>query len=376
MRWLSLRGIKFSLLLLAIFVCGTTETAEACFCAGTVLNARDEAAEEFAAAAVVFEGEVLPGGHLVAAPHLPELGLGVIVLRVIRSYKGDTGQVIEIYDDMAGSDCEFGQPEPGSKFFIYGSKGKDGRIYVRSCERSGPDELAEADIRFARNEPATSEDLEPPAEKERLQSDPTLAVRGATLHGIVRPVAGESLRNLRVEVWTPDDCGVRQSSSGIQKVQADGTFDFRYLAPGVYVVTALDSGKSPVPRYRGESGTVLLGEDQISSSVTVTMHLEPVGTVRIRVAAPSELRARVTVSLRDHEANRVGGGPFPYIAAEVPDANNVALFEGVPYGMYDVDVQITGDDLNRPSWTYDDLQVQVSGALAEMVVQLREFPKP
>jgi len=369
-------GTKLILLFLTILAFGVTETIQACVCAGTILSARDEAAEEFADAAVVFEGEVVPGGHLITAPRPPEFGLGVILFQVIRSYKGETGQIIEVYDDMAGSDCEFGQPEPGTKFFIYGSKGKDGSIHLRTCGRSARVQFAEADIRYARNEPAMSEDLEPPAENARLRSDPTLAERGATLNGFIRLAAGESVRDVVIGVWTLDDRGVRQGCAGLQKVKSDGTFEVRYLAPGVYVVAALDSRIIPVPRYVGESETLLLGEGQTVSSVMVRMRSEPVGTVRIRLVAPPQLRGRITVQLRDSEIDTTVGRPFPYVSAATPDVTNVAQFEGVPYGDYEVNVEITGDDLNRPSWTYNDLQVHVSGALTEAVEEMREIRKP
>jgi hypothetical protein len=101
-----------------LFIAGTPKTVEACVCAGTYLTDREEAAREFAEATVVFEGEVLAGGRAIQAPTRDEPGLATIVFRVIRSYKGNVGDSIELYDASAGWDCSPGALPIGGKWFV------------------------------------------------------------------------------------------------------------------------------------------------------------------------------------------------------------------------------------------------------------------
>ena len=53
---------KMLLLFFVLSITATVRTVEACSCATSVLSDRDEVVSEFAAATLVFEGEVVPGG--------------------------------------------------------------------------------------------------------------------------------------------------------------------------------------------------------------------------------------------------------------------------------------------------------------------------
>ena len=94
---------------------------------------------------------------------------------------------------------------------------------------------AGADIRFARNEPPTQEDLAPPGEKWRLHRDATLAERGASFAGTIVRDDGGDVSNAFVTLWLVDENGLRNSAgavAAVQKVNVDGSFDIRFLAPG------------------------------------------------------------------------------------------------------------------------------------------------
>lgn len=214
--------IRAPLVCLVLLIAGTGKAATACVCADQVLNDRENVARQFAEATVVFEGEVLAGGREISAPNRGEPGLNVIVFRVVRAYKGDPEGSIQVYDAMAGTDCSFGQPKPGEKFFVYGFRGKDSKIYLEACTRTRPLDSAGPDVRYARREPATQEDLTPPGERWRLLIDPSLATRGATVRGTIRRADRTDVSNVFVTIWDVDERGRRKTSmAAAQKVNAD-----------------------------------------------------------------------------------------------------------------------------------------------------------
>ena len=69
------------------------------------------------------------------------------------------------------------------------------------------------------------------------------------------------------------------------------------------------------------------------------------GTVRVRVIAPPELHDRIVVWLTEAEHDSVRKFPDHYGHTVGVDAQNVASFDSVPYGHYNVYVILTGDDL-------------------------------
>ena len=365
--------IKTLLLLSALSVATMPRTAEACVCANQNLNDREEAAAQFKAATFVFEGEVLAGGHEISTSK-DKPGLSVIPFRVLRSYKGNPGESVQIYDAMAGTDCS-SEPSPRAKYFVYGFKGEDDKVYIQACSRTTTLEWAGADIRFARGEPATKEDLAPPGERSKLYRDPTLEKRGASIKGVVYRSNGDDASKSFVTVWDVDEDGRRNragSMAATQKVKEDGSFEIRFLAPGQYNVTAADMWESPTARYVGEYGNVVLAERQVVSHVGVQLHAEPLGSVRVRVIAPEELRDRIVVLLRDVEMDASDISPYPYSQTASLKDESTASFESVPRGRYNVYAMLTGEDVSRPSWTHDEVQVQLNGNRAEAMVTLRK----
>jgi hypothetical protein len=364
---------KILLIFLTLCAFGAARKAEACSCSTSILNDRDDAEGEFAAAAMVFEGEVLSGGHVITAPSKGLFGLSVIVFRVLRSYKGTQEESVQVYDAMAGSTCAFGEPKPGEKFLVYGYEGKDGKIYVEACTRTRRLEFAAPDIRYARGEPATEVDFAPAGEKWRLRSNPNLVTQGATLRGRVQRDDGREVGSAFLTVWDVDNRDRRGfSMAAMQKVNKDGSYEVRYLSPGRYIVTAEDLQVTHTARFVGEFGKIQLIEGRSYSDVNVLLHSEPLGGVSIRVIAPQQLHDRLFVWLRDSQMNSFGGSLYKFARTAHLDVKNTASFESVPYGLYDAYVMLTDEDSRKPSWTHDDIQVRLSGSYAEAVVELRK----
>jgi hypothetical protein len=364
---------------LAVSVVLTAKTTDACVCSSSGLNQtdREDAAGQFAAAAVVFEGEVIRVGGDGAANKGDDPTVGNIAFRIIRLYKGEHVETIQIFDPMAGTDCGFDQRALGGKFFVYGFQSKDGKIFIQSCSRTGPMESAGPDLRYARGEPATKEDLTPPGDKWRLRGDPSLATRGATLRGKVRRFGTEELTVVFLTVWRVNDQGRRTNFiEATEKTNADGSYEVRFLPPGRYLVTAEDSRMTPDARFVGEYGNISLAEGQVSVGVDVMLRPEPLGKITIQVKAPPELHDRIFVWLRGAQIDSVGSPPYSYAQTSQLDENGAASFAYVPYGLYDVYVMLTGDAQARQAWTHDKVQVQLNKREAMTIVTLRRnLPK-
>jgi len=349
----------------------TPKSTAGCTCSSQILNDREDAARQFSAAAVVFEGEVIPGGRNIEETSQEKMGVSMTLFRIIRSYKGELSESLQIFDPMAGTDCAFGQPAPGKKYLVYGYQGKDGRIYYQACSRTGLLEYEGADLRYVRGEPATKEDISPPGEKWRLRSDPSLATRGAALWGNVHRLDGGEVSDVFLTVWSVDEKGRRENfMAATQKVNPDGSYEVRFLGPGHYMVTAEDMRVTPTARFVGVYGNMWLAEGQTIFNVDVMLHPDPLGTVTVQVNAPPDLHDRIFVWLRDVEMDAAGSAPFHYAQTAHLDEKNVASFDYVPYGRYDVNVMLNGEDSTEHSWTHDEVQVQLNGNKAETVIAL------
>lgn len=357
--------------MVAFCFAGSLQTAQACVCSGPAVNDREDAAAEFRDAAVVFEGEVSASPKEIVAPTGSQLGLGVIEFRVLRTYKGNLGDSIQLFDSMAGTDCGGDSLRPGQKLFVYGFEDKEHKIYIEACTRTTLLEFAGPDIRFARNERPTKEDLAPPGEKWRLKRDPTLETRGAIVKGFVRRSDGGDVSNVFLTLWDGGKEGRRIGVIGArERVKRDGSFEIRFLAPGQYNLTAEDRQNNSTTEYLADYGNVTLTERQVLSDLVVNLHPEPLGSVRVKVLAPPELHDRVFVRLTEIDSD--GKFPAHYGQTASLDAQSSASFDSVPYGHYSVYVLLTGDDISKPSWIHDEVQIELNRNQAEAVVKLRK----
>jgi hypothetical protein len=269
--------LRAASLTVAFCLAGSLQTAQACVCSGPAVNDREDAAAEFRDAAVVFEGEVSASPKEIVAPTGSQLGLSVTQFRVLRAYKGNLGDSIQLFDSMAGTDCGSDALRPGQKLFVYGFEDKAHKIYIQACTRTAFLEFAGPDIRFARNEPPTKEDLVPPGERRRLDRDPTLKRRGASISGVVRRADGGDPSEVFITIWDVDKNGARSSIGlveAIEKVNADGSFEIRFLRHGKYNVTAEDRGIRSTEKCQADYGNVVLAERQVLSHLRLTCKAE------------------------------------------------------------------------------------------------------
>ena len=265
--------LRATSLVVAFCFAGTLQIARACVCSGPAVNDREDAAAEFNAAAVVFEGEVSASPKQIVALTGSHMGLSVIQFRILRAYKGTLGDSIQLFDSMAGTDCGSDALKPGQKLFVYGFEGEEHRIYIQACGRTKLLDHAGPDIRFARNESPTKEDLVPPGERRRLDRDPTLKRRGASISGVVHWPDGGDPSEVFITIWDVDKNGTRSSIGlveAIEKVNADGSFEIRFLPPGEYNVTAEDRGIRSAEKCQADYGNVVLADHQVLSHLRLT----------------------------------------------------------------------------------------------------------
>jgi hypothetical protein len=360
----------WKILILIFCLTAVTEQVGACACGSSNLSDRDEAAKEFEESKVVFSGEVISVKELEG---VSKMGAAEFTFSVIQSFKGPKQPRVQVLSTMEHTDCAF-HLEAGNKLFVYAVEGKDGKLYIEACTRTSSLEHAAADFRFARGEPPSAEDLVPYGEKFRVEYDPTLKVRGATLSGVVHWPEHVAVGEAFVTIWEVDDQGRRLSSTvTTQKADADGKYEIRYLDPGKYFVSVADSRLRQTSRYVGIIGLISLPEGTRVTNEDVTLHSEPLGTVRIHVIAPEIPREKLFVVLRDVELDLETPGSSPFSSygttAEL-DSSGVATFKWVPYGNYNVSVGLYEEDLSRPSWTHDDASVTLDSADAERSVRM------
>jgi hypothetical protein len=217
------------------FVCSPGRT-DACVCSRRGENAREAAPLAFEEAAIVFEGEVTAIRAVTPAPNpsssFAEPASAVTTLNVTRAYKGINSSSIELIEEWADSDCGIGEPAVGTPLFIYGFKGQDGMLYIHACLPVFPSS-AGPDLRYARGEPPTEDDLVPFDEELRLFGHPDLATMGAILRGKVASLNSPEMAEAHVTVWQVDEKGCRQNLVGAQqKVHPDGSLSNQIHARG------------------------------------------------------------------------------------------------------------------------------------------------
>ncbi|MGB7284265.1 MAG: carboxypeptidase-like regulatory domain-containing protein [Candidatus Acidiferrum sp.] len=374
------RSMRAKLIAVAsvLFFCAGLRTARACVCSQSLLNDRESAQAEFKKAAVVFEGEVSSPRQVIAAT-TPEGfgGLDLILFRVVRAYKGSLGDTVNLYDAYAGTDCDPGELKAGDKLFIYGFKGTDGKIYIQPCSRTTFMKYAGPDLRFARNEPPTAEDVEPPGEKWRLYRHPSLRNTGASLIGVVRRPDGADASGAVVTLWDIDETGHRNREGSVaarQQVEPDGSFDIRFLSPGIYDLTARDSNETYTARYIGDYGNVTLSQPQVLTHIDVTLHKESLGTVTVELEIPADFHDPFAVSLGNADPLAHKDTLYDYGSTIVLDpGKTVVVFDHVPYGSYEISASP-----NRSPSPYDlsasgDVLVQLNQSEAHAVIKVRRI---
>jgi hypothetical protein len=162
--------------------------------------------------------------------------------------------------------------------------------------------------------------------------------------------------NAFLTVWQVNEKGHRQNLiAARQKVHPDGSFQIRFLPAGTYYITAIDYNPTSKGRGIGEYGKISLTEKQNLTIPEIRMHPEPLGAITVHVAAPPELHDRIFVLVRDVEMDSLEGKLYADAETLQLDEAGVAHFNYLPYGTYDVSVELTGDTSDMPSWTHGHL---------------------
>ena len=354
------------IVLLPIFCIGllmfcSTHRVSACVCSQRGENEREEASLAFADAAVVFEGEVTASRA--------EGSDVVITFKVARAYKGLSSDSIELIERYAFGDCGFGQPVNGAKYFIYGFKSKDGKIGIGSCRPL----WGAADLRYARGEPPTEDDLMPFDERLRLIEHPSFRTQGAALRGKVANLNPRETANAYVSVWQTDEKGRRKDLiAARQRVHPDGSFQIRFLPAGTFYVTADEYRQATKRRAIGEYGKISLAEGQSLTIPNIQLRLERAGSIAVRVIAPPSIHGRILVLVVNSAMGSPGSKPYPYTQTSGLNEEGVARFSDVPFGLYDISIELTGEASNTPSWTRDRARVELKSDSAECVIKLRK----
>ncbi len=340
------KSLIAAVLLLGLFC----QPAQACSCGVTQLNARDDAARIFKEATVVFEGEVLsiePAKPGDLSNFLPaerenisnrEPVAAEITFRVLRQYKGDPKLEIRMYTGARDSaePCQ-ARYHAGDRWFIYGFVKKDGKLYFTDCNRSTTLDNAGAEVRYARGEPATEEDLMPREEKERLDLDPDLKEKGATVSGSIRRFDRLPMGKALVSVWRLDgDDPQDRAREADQDANSDGTFVIRYLMPGTYFLSATVTDWEKSTNFIGRIDTFTVRESQKLGGLEIVLNPQPLSEVRIHVESSEVFRDQVEASLWDVDNDSGAANPklYPDNQSAEPDSAGLAVLKGLQYGTY------------------------------------------
>ena len=157
-----------------------------------------------------------------------------------------------------------------------------------------------------------------------------------------------------------------------QKVHPDGSFQIRFIPAGTYYVTAVDYHPTSKGRGVGEYGKILLAEKQNLTIPEIRMRLDPLGAITVRVEARAELHDRIFVVVRDVEMDSFKGKPYAHAETSQLDEAGVAHFNYLPYGTYNIYVNLTGDASDKPSWIHERARLGLKGDSAECTVTMKK----
>jgi hypothetical protein len=90
------------------------------------------------------------------------------------------------------------------------------------------------------------------------------------------------------------------------------------------------------------------------------------------VEAPASRHDKVFVWLRDANTDKAGSPPYPHAATAHLGDTDVAAFQGVPYGQYNVYVMFDGEDLRKSAWTPGDVKVDSEESHPEITLHLQK----
>ena len=222
----------------------------------------------------------------------------------------------------------------GDRWFIYGFLKKDGKLYFTDCRRSTTLDAAGTELRYARGEPPTEEDLMPRSEKSRLDNEPELKENGATLSGTIRRSDRAGMGRAMLTIWRIDEEDPKERPGQIwQDANADGTFVVRYLWPGTYFLSARAVDWEKPSFFVGRTETFTVKERQSLSNLEIILNAEPLAEVRIHIEPSKALHDQVEAELWDVDNDAEAENPklYPDNQSAEPDSSGLAVLKGLQY---------------------------------------------
>lgn len=221
-------------------------------CVTPPVSDRELAIEEFTAATLVVEGEVVSRERLVGTRtwlvdgfrRKYQVPYDRYTLRPLRIYKGPRQEIYRLGSPELFEGSDF---RVGKRYLAY-ARGALEKLYTDACGRTTTLANAGPDLRYLRGDPPQPADLLTRREKWWKEKGDIPETFG-TICGSVRGVDGAPIKHARIQLLRPHD-GSKYDEAGV--TAADGTFRFRFVEPGQYLLRSVYFGGYEV-EITGES---------------------------------------------------------------------------------------------------------------------------
>ncbi|HEV2665240.1 MAG TPA: hypothetical protein VG324_10025, partial [Blastocatellia bacterium] len=181
--------------------------------------------EEFPQASAVFIGRVIDSAEQKtetdSGGNKRVYDVGIIRFEIEKVFKGIESRIIEIHSGTSGADCGYWFTR-GERYLVYAYGGNPGNLETNVCTRTRLVEKATEDLQYLRNLPGKG--------------------IGGRIYGAVgTPTEGRDeyfeqrlsgISGVKVTLHSPD------GGKAVIKTNQAGSFEFKSLKPGLYVVEA------------------------------------------------------------------------------------------------------------------------------------------
>ncbi|MGE0126898.1 MAG: SdrD B-like domain-containing protein [Blastocatellales bacterium] len=206
------------LVLPVLLIVNLPSFVNACSC-----NRKAAPCEEFPKASAVFIGRVIDSAEQKAETdyngNKRTYDVGIIRFEVEEAFKGIEPRIVEIHSGTNGADCGYWFTR-GERYLVYAYGDPQGKLETNVCTRTRPVELAAEDLQYLRNLPRRG--------------------IGARIYGTVGTPAEERDENFEQKLSGIGGVKVTlhslDGSKSVKKTDHAGSFEFKPLKPGQYVV--------------------------------------------------------------------------------------------------------------------------------------------